>query len=312
MSIQKVAVIGTGVMGQGIARAMAIAGIKTTIFKVTRQEDVFQEVAKFEDRLDKEVNRGKLNSSAQTSILLNLRWLPWNSRAEILSDCDLVVESIVEDFAEKQKLFRQIDGAVKPEVILASNTSTLSIAKLASATGRAKRFLGLHFFNPVDKMRLVEVVQTPSVDADVVNAGKELVQLLDKTPVVSGDTPGFLVNRLLFPYLLDAIRNFEKSLGSIEDMDLAMQLGCNHPMGPFALCDYIGLDVVLKIANIFHEELRDERFEPPFLLKRLVESGMLGLKSEKKLGFYSYGVGPKTQNPELSGFITLDRSSGAW
>jgi len=194
----------------------------------------------------------------------------------------------------KEQLFRVLDGMAKPGTIFASNTSTFSIMEFAYQTTRYKHFVGLHFFNPVSAMKLVEVVQTSHVEAGVMEEAQSFVRLLGKTPVVVLDSPGFLVNRLLTPLLLDAIRVFESGIASMESIDQSMKLGCNHPMGPLELCDYIGLDIVMAMAMNLYSKLREERFAPPKLLCHMVATAMLGRKT--KSGFYDYTVDPKRPN----------------
>ncbi len=290
MTIQKVGVLGCGVMGLGIARAAAGARFPTTIVKVTPGK--LDEVkARFVKGLEGDVAKERLSQDVANSIIAHLSW---SDRVDDIKDCDLVIESIVEDLAMKQRLFMQLDEAAKLDAIFASNTSTLSIMELARRTTRYKRFVGLHFFNPVSVMKLVEVVQTPHVDAGVVEEAQSFVRLLGKTPEVVLDSPGFMVNRLLTPYLLDAIRVFESGIASMESIDQSMKLGCNHPMGPLELCDYIGLDIVMAMAMNLYSKLNEERFAPPRLLFHMVAQGRLGKKT--KNGFYDYTVNPKQPN----------------
>ncbi len=205
---------------------------------------------------------------------------------ESLKGCDLVIEAVTEDFETKRAIFETLDQVCKAETVFASNTSSLSITELMVTTNRAQRFVGLHFFNPVPVMQLVEVVRTVSTDPEVFDTVVQFSRSLGKKPVLCEDRSGFIVNRLLIPYLMDAVRALEEGAGSMEDIDLAMKLGCGHPMGPFALMDFIGLDTVYHIANILFDEFRETRFAPPPLLKRMVLAGRLGLKSGQ--GFHSY------------------------
>lgn len=301
MSIQKVAVIGCGLMGREIALATASAGIPTMIFKMTREEELSKVRDKFNERLDKEKQK-------------IVQWDCWKHRGEVegFKDCDLAIETIVEDLHEKRALFSQLDNLLNPMAIIASNTSTLSVAELASATMRPGRVAGLHFFNPPSVAKLVEVVQTASVYASVVEELQSFVRQLGLTPLVVANTPGFVVNRLMMNDLIYAILCLEGRLAKMEDMDMAKRLGLVHPMGPFELCDHVGLDTILSMAKILYKDLQDERFKPPMLLQRLVKNQMLGRKSKNKLGFYNYNLKPKCPNPEVYALINLERRSLAW
>jgi 3-hydroxybutyryl-CoA dehydrogenase len=294
MTIRSVGILGCGTMGAGIARVAAGAGFQTTIVKVTPgSPDVPRQ--KLESQLAKEVQRGKLTEEARKALLANLKW---SDKGEDLRDCDLVIESIVEDVIKKQEFFEDLDDICKPETIFASNTSTLCITELAAATKRADRFLGLHFFNPVVAMKLVEVIPTLGTAEASIAAAQEFAKALGKTPIVVRDATGFVVNRLLTPYLVDAIRTLENGLASVSEIDQSMQLGCGHPMGPFALCDYIGLDIVYAMAQNLYNEFREPRFAPPPLLRRMVAAGMLGKKRQK--GFYDYTSEPVKINAALA------------
>lgn len=210
------------------------------------------------------------------------------------ADCDLVIEAIIENLGRKRELFAELDKIVKPDAIFASNTSSISITEMMTATHRAPRFLGLHFFNPVPLMKMVEVVKTVVTEPAALEKGIEYGRRVGKTPIVTSDRAGFIVNRLLVPYLLDSIRALEEGVGSIEDIDNGMKLGCNHPMGPLTLNDFVGLDTTYYIAEIMYNEFREKRFAPPPLMKRMVMAGMLGRKSGK--GFYDYSD-PKNPKP---------------
>jgi 3-hydroxybutyryl-CoA dehydrogenase len=281
-------------MGAGIARVAAAAGHATTIVKVTpgaldgpRQ--------KLEQQLAREVDKGKLVAQARAELLGRLTW---SQKPDDLGRCDLIIESIVEDVIRKQEFFEHLDQVAKPEAIFASNTSTLCITELAAATSRLDRFLGIHFFNPVPAMKLCEIVPTLATEPDVVARVEAFVRGLGKTPIVVRDATGFVVNRLLTPYLLDAMRAFEGGLASIADIDQSMQLGCGHPMGPFQLSDFIGLDIVYAMAQNLYQEFKEPRFAPPPLLRRMVAAGMLGRKRQR--GFYDHTTDPAQPNPALS------------
>jgi 3-hydroxybutyryl-CoA dehydrogenase len=282
MKIEKVGVVGGGLMGRGIAEVCALAGYTTVVREVT-EELAEKAMAAIGTSLQRGVERKRIDGAAMASAQLRL-----GSTVEVadLSGCDLVIEAIVESLDEKRKLFQLLDGTLAPNAILATNTSSLTVTQLAVTTSRPERFLGLHFFNPVPAMRLVEIVGTLLVDPAVLRSAHSFVESLGKVAVDCRDNSGFIVNRLLVPYLLDAIRAYETGVGSVADIDEAMKLGCGHPMGPFTLLDFVGLDTVLSVANIMFEEYRETRFAPPPLLKQMVQAGRLGRKSGH--GFYPY------------------------
>ncbi len=282
MNIREVGVVGCGLMGSGVAQVAAVAGFPTTVVEASR-ELADRGMANISKRLERLVQKGSLSTEEHAAVARRLRA---GTELSQLSGCDLVIEAITEDPEEKCKLWRTLDPMLRPEAIRASNTSSVSITQMMMATSRPERFLGMHFFNPVPVMTLVELVKTLATDTEVYESAFQFTQKLGKTAVHTTDRPGFIVNRLLIPYLSDAVRALEEGVGSITDIDRAMQLGCNHPMGPFILMDYIGLDTVYYIANILFEEFGEPRFAPPGLLKRLVIAGRLGKKSGK--GFYDY------------------------
>ena len=282
MEIRQLGVIGCGLMGSGIAQVAAAAGLPTLVVEVS-QELCDRGIANIEKRLDRLVQKGAMKSEERAAIRARLQ--PTTDRAR-LAGCDLVIEAVIENLEEKKKLWQSLDPILPPHAILASNTSSLSITEMMQFTGRPERFLGIHFMNPVPVMQLVEVIRTVATSEEVLEASVAFVRRLGKTPVRTSDRPGFIVNRLLVPYLLDAIRALENGVGSIEDIDRSMQLGCGHPMGPFTLADFIGLDTACYISNILFEEFREPRFAPPGLLRRLVLAGWHGRKTGK--GFYDY------------------------
>ncbi|MGE5175150.1 MAG: 3-hydroxyacyl-CoA dehydrogenase family protein [Hyphomicrobiales bacterium] len=285
MAFRTVGVVGCGLMGSGIAQVSAQAGIATVVREVDAAalETGLGRIRRF---LEDGVAKGKMTAGDRDKILGNIRG---TTKLEDLAGSELVVEAAVEDLALKQELFGALDRVVGPGAILASNTSSLSITELAAATKDPSRVLGLHFFNPVPLMKLVEIVRgLTTADAPFARA-QEFVGQIGKTPVVCQDTPGFVVNRLLVPYLLDAVRVFESGIATREDIDAGMKLGCGHPMGPLALLDFVGLDTTYSIANILFEAFREPRFAPPPLLKRMVRAGHLGRKSGR--GFYDYSAG---------------------
>ena len=282
MKIKKVGVLGCGLMGAGIAEVAAAAGCDVVVREVS-DELLEKGRGRIETSLAKAVEKGKLEERRRDAILGRIRGV-----IELggLRDCDLVIEAIVENLEEKRRTFAALDEEVKKSALFASNTSSLTITEIAVATRRPDRFVGLHFFNPVPRMPLVEVVRTLLTSDEAVDRATAFVRALGKEPIACGDNSGFIVNRLLVPYLLDAVRAYEEGVGSIEDIDRGMQLGCGHPMGPLTLLDFVGLDTTYYIANIMFEEYREKRFAPPPLLKRMVKAGRLGRKSGR--GFYEY------------------------
>jgi 3-hydroxybutyryl-CoA dehydrogenase len=285
-AIRTVGVLGCGLMGSGIAQATAVAGYRTVV-RDTSDEVLRKGRQGLERSLGKLVDKGTLAAPDREATLGRLTFV---TALEAVGDADLVVEAVPEDLALKNTLWRELDGLCRTATIFASNTSSLRIGTQAAATSRPDRFVGLHFFNPVPLMPLVEVVRGSATSAETFDQAMAFARSLGKEAVVSSDTSGFLVNRLLVPYLLDAVRAFEHGTGSIADLDTAMRLGCGHPMGPFTLLDLVGLDTVMRIAGIMLEEYGEPRFAPPPLLRRLVAAGHYGRKSGR--GFYDYSVSP--------------------
>jgi len=282
MKIEQVGVLGCGLMGSGIAEVCAKAGIQTVVREVN-EEFLAKGMARLEKSLARAVDKGKLSAKDRDATVGRLQGTTQDSD---LGDCDLIIEAIVENVEEKCRTYAALDKIVKPGALFASNTSSLTITELAMSTERSDRFLGLHFFNPVPIMKLVEVVRTLMTSDEAVESTFDFVKAIGKEPVAARDNSGFIVNRLLVPYLLDAIRAYENGVGSVEDIDKAMQLGCAYPMGPFRLLDFVGLDTTYYIANIMFEEYRETRFAPPPLLKKMVLAGRYGKKSGH--GFYQY------------------------
>ena len=282
MEIRKVGVIGCGLMGSGIAQVAATRGLPTTVIEIS-QELCDRGLRNIDQRLERLVQKGSLPAAEKSAIQGRLRATTDKTQ---LADCDLVIEAVVELMEEKLALWRSLEGILRRDAIRASNTSSLSITAMMMGTSRPERFVGLHFFNPVPVMELVEVVKTLATDPEVYETAVAFAQRLGKQPVRTSDRPGFIVNRLLVPYLLDAIRALEEGAGTITDIDRSMKLGCGHPMGPFVLLDFVGLDTTYYIANIMFEEFREKRFAPPPLLKRLVVAGYHGKKTGR--GFYDY------------------------
>jgi 3-hydroxybutyryl-CoA dehydrogenase len=282
MAIRKVGVLGCGLMGSGIAEVAAKAGFETVVREV-EQGFLDKGMGRIRGSLDKAVEKGKLAAEDRDAALGRLTG---TTDIGALADCDLVIEAIVENLEEKGRAYAAVGAVAKEGVILASNTSSLTVTQLAMASSRPDRFVGLHFFNPVPVMKLVEIVRTLMTDDAVVADVTEFCRAIGKDPVQARDNSGFIVNRLLVPYLLDAIRAHEEGVGSVEDIDKGMQLGCGYPMGPFTLLDFVGLDTTYYIANIMFDEYREKRFAPPALLKQMVTAGRLGRKSGR--GFYDY------------------------
>ncbi|HPA94752.1 MAG TPA: 3-hydroxybutyryl-CoA dehydrogenase [Thermoanaerobaculia bacterium] len=283
MEIRRVGVLGCGLMGSGIAEVCARAGFETVVREVD-DAALARGMDRIRGSLDRAVAKGKLEAAAREAALGRLQTA---TDFDALAGCDLVIEAIVENLEEKLRTFAALAKVVRPEAIFASNTSSLTITQLAAASGRPGRTIGLHFFNPVPVMQLVEVVRTILSDETVVAAATEFCRALGKEPIACRDNSGFIVNRLLVPYLLDAIRALEEGVGTVEEIDKGMQLGCGYPMGPFTLLDFVGLDTTYAIANIMFEEYRERRFAPPPLLKQMVQAGHLGRKSGR--GFYDHG-----------------------
>jgi len=293
MEIRSVGVVGAGQMGLGIAHATARAGLDTILAKAT-PGGLDAQRGRLEKQLQKEVERGKLSAADHGALLERLRW---TTHLHDLADVDLVIESIVEELAVKRDFFARLDDVVREQAIFATNTSTLTVGDIASATKRPERFIGLHFFNPVHAMKLVEVAPSLRTSPETVETCVAFAKRLGKAPVVVADSTGYIVNRLLVPYMVDAIACLERGLGSIADIDAAMQNGANHPMGPLALADFIGLDIVFHMSSLLHEEYREPRFAPPPLLRRMVLAGYLGRKSG--LGFYDYKQTPPAPHDVL-------------
>ncbi len=285
MAIQTVGVIGCGLMGSGIAQVSAQAGFPTIVIEADQQL-LDRGLVGIKASLETLVAKAKINQKARDDAVARLTG---STRLEELKGCDLVIEAITENQALKNETFARLDAICPPHTLLASNTSSCNVTAMAAATKRPGQVLGLHFFNPVPLMKLVEVVQTILTGDATVKTAYDWVQAIGKTPVKTRDSTGFIVNRLLVPYLLDAIRLYESGLASLEDLDTAMRLGCGHPMGPFTLLDLVGLDTTMYVAEVMFDEFREPRYAPPPLLKRMVMAGRLGRKSGR--GFYDYSGG---------------------
>jgi len=284
--IQKIGIAGSGQMGTGIAQLFAQGGYSVVVVKIT-SGDPEEKRKEIQSSLKKLVEKGKVSREEMEATLSRLTF---STHLRDIRDADLVIESIVEDLSIKKKLFAELDEVVKPEGIFATNTSTLSVEELSQAVTRKEKFFGIHFFNPPLVMKLVEVIPTLESSKEDLEAILQLLKKIGKTPIVVKDETGFIVNRLLTPYLVDAIRCYERGLAEIDHIDQAMKMGTNHPMGPFELADYIGLDIVLHMAENLWNAYREPRLAPPPLLVRLVRAGHLGRKTE--LGFYDYREKP--------------------
>jgi 3-hydroxybutyryl-CoA dehydrogenase len=293
MEIKKVGVLGCGLMGAGIAQVAATAGFETVVKEVS-DDLIAKGFGGIEKSLARFAEKGTITTEQQNQIRGRLSG---TTSFSDLADCDIIIEAIIENLDEKRSTYSQLDKLCRPETIFASNTSSLSITEMMTATSaaRQKRFIGMHFFNPVPLMKLVEVVRTILTDEDVFEQGVAFGTALGKVPVRASDKTGFIVNRLLVPYMLDAIRALEEGVGSIVDIDNAMKLGCGYPMGPFTLGDFVGLDTTYYIAEIMFNEFREKRFASPPLLKRMVLAGLYGRKSGR--GFYDYTKDPKNPTP---------------
>jgi 3-hydroxybutyryl-CoA dehydrogenase len=273
-------------MGSGIAQVAAMAGFDVAVLEVEQKfldkgfTGIEKSLAKFAERPPE---KGGITAEQKDQIRSRLKG---TTNKQDLADCDIVIEAIIENVEDKKKMYASLDGIVKKDAIFASNTSSISITELLTSTKRPERFIGLHFFNPVPLMKLVEVVRTIATAPEVYDAAYEFGKKLGKTPVRTSDKTGFIVNRLLVPYLLDAVRAYEEGIGSIDDIDNAMKLGCGYPMGPFTLLDFVGLDTTYYITHVMYDEFKERRFASPPLLKRLVMAGWYGRKTGK--GFYDY------------------------
>jgi 3-hydroxybutyryl-CoA dehydrogenase len=283
MTIKSVGVVGCGLMGSGIAQVSAQAGYPTTVVEAS-QELLERGLASITRNLDGLVAKARIDAAARDAARGQLTG---TTRYEDLKACDLVIEAITENQPLKNETFARLDSICAPHALLASNTSSCTVTAMAAATRRPGQVLGLHFFNPVPLMKLVEVVRTILTDDATVQRAYGWVQSIGKTPVQTKDSTAFIVNRLLVPYLLDAVRVYESGLATLEDIDAAMKLGCGYPMGPFTLLDLVGLDTAQYVAEVMFEEFREPRYAPPPLLKRMVMAGQLGRKSGR--GFYDYG-----------------------
>jgi 3-hydroxybutyryl-CoA dehydrogenase len=285
MSINKIGVIGAGQMGTGIAQVCALAGIDVALNDIS-QERIAAGISVIESSLAKQVDRQLIDEAAKQAALARIQpALDY----EAMRDCDMVIEAASENEEVKRKIFSKLCAALPPHVMLASNTSSISITRLASVTNRPERFIGIHFMNPVPRMQLVEVIRGIVTENETFETAKELITRLGKTYTVSEDFPAFIVNRILLPMINEAIYTLYEGVGSVDAIDTAMRLGANHPMGPLQLADFIGLDTVLSVMQVLHEGLADSKYRPCPLLVKYVEAGWLGRKTQR--GFYDYRSG---------------------
>ena len=293
MQIKTVGILGAGQMGLGIAQAAARAGFDTIVAKAT-PGTLDAQRGKMEKQLQKDVEKGKLAAADMGAFLERLKW---TTHLHDLANVDLLIESIVEELPTKRSNLARLDEIVQNDAIFATNTSTLTVAEIAAATQRPDKFVGLHFFNPVHAMKLVEVAPAIGTTQETVDVAVAFAKALGKTPVIVKDSTGYIVNRLLVPYMVDAIRCLENGIGTVADIDTAMMSGANHPMGPLALADFIGLDIVHHMSSLLQEEYKEARFAPPRVLRRMVLAGILGRKSGQ--GFYDYSSNPPAPNDAL-------------
>jgi len=284
MTIHTVGVLGCGLMGSGITQVSAAAGYRTVVREVDARL-LDQGLTRIRQFLDAGVAKGKLTEDSRSATLANITG---TTAFDAFHDCDLVIEAIVENVQAKQLAYSALEQVIPNHAILLSNTSSICITELAAATMRPDRFAGLHFFSPVPLMKLVEIIRALTTSDETYRAAVDFAVSIGKEPVAAPDRPGFIVNRLLVPYLLDAVRAHENGLGSVEDIDKGMTLGCGHPIGPFALLDFIGLDTAYSVASIMFDEFREPAYAPPPLLKRMILAGRLGRKSGQ--GFYTYSA----------------------
>lgn len=295
MEIRNVGVLGCGTMGSGIAYTVLKAGYQVVVLEIN-QKFLDMGVANIEKALSRDVEKGSISREKKQDILL---CLTGTTKIGDLKGCGLIIEAVFEDFDVKAEIIKELDGLCSPQTIFCSNTSSLSISELAAVTNRKERFFGLHFFNPVAAMKLVEVVLTPASDKEIMSEVIDFAKKLKKVAIVAKDYTGFLVNLLLTPFLFDAMRALSEGLGSVEDIDNGMKLGCGHPMGPLALADFIGLDLLYESGNRLFEEYREKRYASPPILRKMITMGFLGRKSGK--GFYDWSD-PKNPVPQTLKF----------
>lgn len=280
--MKTIGVVGCGLMGSGVAQVATVSGYKTTVVEIDAKV-MEKGVATINTWLEKGRRRGKITDDQFAAAQENLST---STRMEDLADCDLVIEAVTENTELKKKVFKQLSGVVRPDAILATNTSSISVTEIAAVVDNPQRVVGMHFFNPVPIMKLVEVIKGVTTSDDVMAACKEFALSLGKEPIACPDTPAFVVNKLLIPYLLDAVRMVQDNVATPEDVDKAMVHGCGYPMGPITLLDYVGLDTTLHAADVMYAEFRESKYAAPVLLRRMVQAGRYGRKTGR--GFYAY------------------------
>jgi len=295
VQIQKVGVLGAGLMGHGIAQVASQSGYEVVLREVDDGR-LEKGMGRIDKQLARAVEKGKVEQADADAVKGRIQR---TTEYSDLADCDLVIEAITEDLALKLGMWREVDGIVKPEAIFATNTSSLAVIDQAAVTSRPDRFLGLHYFNPAQVMKLVEVVRAVTTSDETFQAGVEFAQANGKLGIPTKDKAGFIVNRLLVPYMLDAIRALEEGVGSISEIDEAMKAGAGHPMGPLTLADFVGLDTMGAICEVMYEEFAERRFAQPPTLRKMLGAGWYGKKSGK--GFYDYSGEAPVENPGLSG-----------
>lgn len=295
--IKTVGVLGCGIMGGGIAQTAAASGFKTIVWEY-QQDFLDKSLGAIKKQLERNANKGKITAEEKDKTIANLHG---TTHLEDFKECDFIIEAIIEDIKIKNDVFGKLDTICPAHTIFSSNTSSLTITEIANATKRQDRFCGMHFFNPVTSMKLLEVVKAVRTSGETVSRAVEFGKALGKTTIVAKDNSGFVVNFLLVPYLLGAIRAFENGIASMEDIDKGMMLGCGHPVGPLTLLDFIGIDTVYRVAGIMHQEYGEAMYSCPPLLRKMFLAGFYGKKSGK--GFYDYSAGMPKPNPDLVNFI---------
>ncbi|MBA7565109.1 3-hydroxybutyryl-CoA dehydrogenase [subsurface metagenome] len=282
MEIKRVGVVGCGLMGSGITQVCAQSGYQVVVSEVN-DELLNKGLASISSFLTRNVKKGRVSQAEKEATLARIKG---TTNTRDFSDCDLVIEAAIENMDVKKKIFAELDKICAQDAILATNTSCLSVIDMATATTRPEKVLGIHFFNPVPLMKLLEIVKTIATSDETLEIGQEFGKSIGKTTIIAPDTPGFIVNRLLLPFMLGAFRMLDTGGATKEDIDAGVRLGLGHPMGPLALADLIGMDTILYIANAIYEELKDPLYAPPIILKKMVATGWLGRKTGK--GFYEY------------------------
>ncbi len=282
MEIKKIGVVGCGLMGSGISQLCAQSGYQVVVSEMN-DELLNKGLASISSFLTRNVKKGRVSQAEKEATLARIKG---TTNTKDFGDCDLIIEASIENMDVKKKIFAELDKVCSEDAILATNTSCLSIIDMATVTTRPEKVLGIHFFNPVPLMKLLEIVKTIATSDETLKVGKEFGKSIGKTTIIAPDTPGFIVNRLLLPFMLGACRMLETGLATKEDIDAGVRLGLGHPMGPLALADLIGMDTILYIANAIYEELKDPLYAPPIILKKMVAAGWLGRKTGR--GFYEY------------------------